>query len=264
MNQFDLDTAVTQIDENLWRGKLCAGWRIGTVPNGGYVLSVAGRVLREALPHGDPLSVSSFFLAPTELGAIDCRVEVMRLGGNTSHAVVKMYQKNELKVQVTAAYTNLAQLRGENWSKTARPVYPHWDDCAVHASDTVEFRERVELRFAEGGDVFSGAQPCGRAEFRGWIQHRDGSSPDVMALLMFADALPPPIFNVYGPLGWVPTIELTVQVRAHPAPGPVQARLYSQHLTEGVIEEDGEFWDCTGKLVAISRQAAKLRVPKTS
>ena len=46
------------------------------------------------------------------------------------------------------------------------------------------------------------------------MRHSDGSDPDVIALLMFADAFPPPIFTVFGPVGWVPTLELTVQVRA--------------------------------------------------
>ncbi len=64
-------------------------------------------------------------------------------------------------------------------------------------------------------------------------------------------------------MGWVPSLELTVQVRAHPAPGPLQARLFSRHLTRGVIEEDGEYWDSAGQLVAISRQTAKLRIPQS-
>ena len=108
MNQFDHDTAVSQVAEQLWRGELREGWRIGEVPLGGYVLAVAGRVLREALPHKDPLSVNAFYLAPTGLGPIDCQVEILRAGRNTSHATVKMYQLGELKVQVTAAYTELA------------------------------------------------------------------------------------------------------------------------------------------------------------
>ena len=33
-------------------------------------------------------------------------------------------------------------------------------------------------------------------------------------------------------------------------------------MTEGVVEEDGEYWDSEGKLVAISRQTAKFRLPK--
>lgn len=84
----------------------------------------------------------------------------------------------------------------------------------------------------------------------------------MISLLMFADAFPPPAFSIVGLVGWVPTVELTVQVRAHPAPGPLQMRLGSRYLTEGVIDEDGEIWDSSGALVAISRQTAKVRVPR--
>ena len=87
-------------------------------------------------------------------------------------------------------------------------------------------------------------------------------TPTLIGLLMFADAFPPPVFTVFGPVGWVPTIELTVQVRAHPAPGPLQVRLASRYMTNGVIEEDGEYWDSAGQLVALSRQTAKVRIRK--
>lgn len=261
MNQFTRDTAVERVDENRWRAQVCEGWRIGAVPNGGYVLAIAGRALREALPHKDPLSVNAFYLAPTELGALDCEVQVLRSGRGTSFAEVKMYQAGELKVTVTAAYTDLERLQGESWSASARPLYPAWDECPSSGQKGLEFTQRVEVRLASGSRVFSHREPDGSGEFCGWVQHRDGSVPDVLSLLMFADAFPPPAFSVYGPVGWVPTVELTVQVRAHPAPGPLQARLLSRHLTRGVVEEDGEYWDSEGRLVAISRQTAKLRVP---
>jgi hypothetical protein len=74
MSQFTQETAVEQIAENLWRGEFCEGWRVGAVPNGGYVLAVAGRALSAALPHKDPLTVSAFYLAPTELGPVDCQI----------------------------------------------------------------------------------------------------------------------------------------------------------------------------------------------
>jgi acyl-CoA thioesterase len=260
MSQFATDTRVEQVGENLWRGELRRGWRIGAVPNGGYVLAVAGRILSEALPHRDPLAVNAFYLAPTELGPVECRVELLRAGRNTSHAEVKMYQQGELRVQVTAAYTDLDGLRGESWSGRLRPEIPGWDDCAPSGQKKLEFRERVDIRLATGTEVFSRREPDGSGQFLGWVRHADGTDPDAISLLMFADAFPPPAFTLFGPLHWVPTVELTVQVRARPAPGPLQARLFSRHLTRGVIEEDGEYWDSAGQLVAISRQTAKIRV----
>lgn len=264
MTNFEQDTAVTLVDTNHYRGELREGWRIGEVPNGGYVLAIAGRALRDAMPHKDPLSVNAFYLAPTLIGPIDCYVEILRSGRGTSFAEVRMEQEGDLKVKVTAAFTDLDKLEGENFSMQERPNYPAWEECESPGQKGIEFRNRVELRLVSGGEVFSERQPNGSGEFCGWASLRDGTEPDVISLLMFADAFPPPVFTLFGPVGWVPTVELTVQVRAHPAPGPLQCRLLCRHLTQGVVEEDGEYWDSSGKLVAISRQTAKFRIPKKS
>jgi acyl-CoA thioesterase len=262
MSQFARETAVERVGENLYRGELCEGWRVGVVPNGGYVMAVAGRALREVLPHKDPLTVSAFYLAPTILGPIDCQVEFLGGGRSTSFAEVRMMQEGQLKVKVTAAYTDLDKLSGETWSSSERPEYCPWDECPPSGDKGVEFRQRAELRLVSGQTVFSAREPDGSGEFRGWVAHRDGSDPDVISLLMFADAGPPPILTAFGPVGWVPTVELTVQVRGHPAPGPLQFRAVSRHMTKGIVEADGEYWDSAGQLVAISRQTAKFRLNK--
>lgn len=259
MSEFYRDTAVERIDEDLWRGELVHGWRIGKVPNGGYVLAVAGRVLSEALPHSDPLSVSAFYLAPTALGPVDCRVEVLTAGRGTSYGAVKMYQEGQLKVQVTAAYTDLDRLKGENWEAGSRPEFPPWDDCQ-ESGQKLEFRERVDIQLVSGSEVFKLKEPNGTGEFSGWMRLKDGTDADAISLLMFADAFPPPALSVFGPVSWVPTVELSVQVRAHPCPGPLQARLRTRYLTSGVLDEDGEIWDSSGQLVCLSRQCAKLRL----
>jgi acyl-CoA thioesterase len=262
MSQFEKDTAVEKVSDQLYMGEVVEGWRVGEVPNGGYVLAIAGRALREALPHRDPLSVSAFFLAPAILGPIECRVNVLRTGRATSFAEVGMYQNDEMKIKVTAAYTDIDRLRGENWSNVERPHFKPWDECEPSPQKGLEFRQRAELRLEAGIEVFTERRPDGSGEFRGWLQHADAAPADAISLLMFADAMPPPIFTALGPVGWVPTLELTVQVRAHPAPGPLQVRVSSRQLTQGVVEEDGELWDSEGKLVAISRQTAKVRIPK--
>jgi acyl-CoA thioesterase len=263
MGQFAMETAVERVGENRFRGELCAGWRIGAVPNGGYVLAVAGRALRAVLPHKDPLTVSAYYLTPTVLGPIECQVELLGGGRSTSFAEVRMFQEGELKVKVTAAYTDLDKLRGESWSAVDRPQYPPWEQCEPPPDKGLEFRQRAEMRLVTGAEVFRERKTNGSGEFCGWVRHSDGSDPDVIALLMFADSFPPPIFTVLGPVGWVPTLELTVQVRAHPAPGPLQVRLHTRHLTRGVLEEDGEYWDSAGRMVAISRQTAKVRLPQS-
>lgn len=262
MSDFASDTAIEAVAENHYRAVLREGWRVGEVPNGGYVLAIAGRALRDALPHKDPMSVNAFYLAPTTLGPIDLFVEVLRSGGSTSFAEVRMVQAGELKVKVTAAFTTLNALTGESWSAQDAPTIPPPEAGQRLPEKRIEFRDSVDITLVSGAEVFTQRVTNGSGVFSGWARLRDGSEPDVISLLLFADAFPPPVFTLYGLVGWVPTVELSVQVRAHPAPGPLQGRLVSKHLTRGVIEEDGEFWDSQGQLVAISRQTAKFRLPK--
>jgi acyl-CoA thioesterase len=57
-----------------------------------------------------------------------------------------------------------------------------------------------------------------------------------------------------GPVGWVPTIELTVHVRRRPAGGWVLARFECDDVEGGRMIESGTLWDSTGAVVARSRQ----------
>lgn len=96
----------------------------------------------------------------------------------------------------------------------------------------------------------------------GWLQHRDGAASDTIDLTMFADIMPPPPFTLFGPYGWVPTVELTVQCRRRPAAGPILGRMRSRHLTNSIVESDADLWDSNGDLVALARQTMKVRLPE--
>jgi hypothetical protein len=74
--------------------------------------------------------------------------------------------------------------------------------------------------------------------------------------------MPPAVFDaVEG--GWVPTLELTVHVRARPAPGWLRCWFRTRFLIDGYLEEDGEIWDEQDNLVALSRQLARLNPPSS-
>ena len=101
--------------------------------------------------------------------------------------------------------------------------------------------------------------PSGRGMLQAWFRLAGGREPDPIALLAVADALPPVTFDLGRP-GWAPTLELTVHVRARPAPGWLKVRHQTSNLAGGLFEEDCEVWDSAGRLVAQARQLA--RVPR--
>ena len=60
------------------------------------------------------------------------------------------------------------------------------------------------------------------------------------------------------PVAWVPTLEMTTHVRGVPEPGWLRCKFTTRFITGGVLEEDGEVWDASGRLVAQSRQLALM------
>ena len=229
---------------------------------GDLVLALAGSVLRQALPHPDPLTMHILYLAPTQLGPMECGIEVLRRGGSTSFANLSLFQEGELKVQVSASFSELERLHGQNWSSLERPQITPIEAIPLTGEHGIELRRNVDMHYATGGEVFKRGEPDGSGCFNGYMKFNDGRDSDVLSLLLFADAMAPPVFTVYGALHWVPTIDLSVQIRQHPAPGPIQARFRSRHMSLGIVEEDGELWDSQGNLVAMSRGTSKVRINK--
>ena len=73
------------------------------------------------------------------------------------------------------------------------------------------------------------------------------------------DAFPPATFDIEF-TGWVPTLELTVYVRALPAPGPVRVMQRANLIDAGRVDETCWVWDSTGRLVAQGTQLAGIRM----
>ncbi|HTR93609.1 MAG TPA: hypothetical protein VMI73_17905 [Trebonia sp.] len=100
----------------------------------------------------------------------------------------------------------------------------------------------------------------GKGEFRAWFRDDDTDLVDTVGLLYAADALPPATAGITL-TGWVPTLDLTVYIRALPAPGPLRLRMRAQMIQDGFADEVCEGWDSRGRLVMQATQLAALRHP---
>lgn len=256
-------TTIKQIEDNVWEGNFSADWLIGQTLNGGYAMAVGARVLGAALPHPDPVTVSGYFLARTEVGPVRCEVEILRKGGGSSSGVVKLIQNGELKIQVTGTYGDMARQRGETLNFEPIPDMPGFDQCDdLPYPSNQPFRKQMLQRMAPRNVRSLEGEPDGSGIWQGWLDFADGSDKDLFSMVMFSDALPPPVFSVYGPEGWVPTLELSVQLHQRPCAGPLRCVFRTNFITEGIVNEECLLWDSEDKIIVVARQTAKYRLPK--
>lgn len=266
MSRFDDDTSLREISsagevDRRFALEISDGWGIYAFPNGGYLASLLGTALGHALPHPDPFTLTCHYLRPSPPGPAQIDVSVLKRGRGLSTARAELIVDGKPSVHAIATFGDLDARRGQTVEEGGPPSMPDPDQ-----SDVVEagpgsgstFGQRVEICYAPGTVPFARGELGGPMELGGWMRFADGREPCVRSLLLFADAMPPPVLRVV-PRVWVPTLELTVQVRRRPRPGWLRAWFRTRHLIDGYLEEDGEIYDEGGQLVAVSRQLARVQ-----
>ncbi len=262
---FDAQTAVRPInDGSRYAAILDGGWSVGGGLNGGYLLAVIGNALKAALPaKPDPLSISAYYLAAGTPGPAEIDVRVLREGGSVATAAADLTQDGQTRLTVLATYGDLDHSADEVRTTAVPFDLPPLAQCVPHTMAPESFREaapllgRFEMLFHPDRVGWATGAPDHSGELSAWFRLEDGRDPDPIELLMVADALPPVMFT-YGQLGWAPTLELTVHVRAKPAPGWLRVRHATRNIAGGMFEEDCEVWDAADRLVVQSRQLARL------
>lgn len=262
MTHFDDETRVAPAGDGRFTGTVHPAWNIGANPNGGYLLSLAAQALRQAVPqHPDPLSITTHYLRPGQPGEpCDVGVQVLRTGRTLSTVRATLAQDGAARLEVLAAMGDLGDADTEPVITLPPPDIPPPEACPGRSASAqgvgLPILQRLDIRLhpaeAEPGNA-------GRAQVSGWIRFADGRAPDPVACLLMADAFPPAVFGLLGMVGWVPTIELTVHLRARPAPGWLLGRFWAEDLRDGRVIENGALWDSRGRLVAQSRQLALVR-----
>jgi hypothetical protein len=261
--EFDDDIAVRPEDGG-YAADLRPGWVVGGGLNGGYLLAVLGNAGRAVLPSKpDPVAVSAHYLSASVPGPALVRAHVERDGGSMATASLALSQGGTARITALATYADLATLDGPVETTATEPNLPPRERC-LSPRDAPDggfpvpaLMHRFDLLFDPAHLGWAQGRPGGEAVMQAWLRLADGREPDPLSLLLAVDALPPVTFEL-GRMGWAPTIELTAHVRARPAPGWLRVRHASRNVAGGLFEEDCEVWDSAGRLVAQSRQLARL------
>jgi acyl-CoA thioesterase len=257
---FDTDTAVRPIAEGVYAARITERWnRLGGGPNGGYLFATCLQALARATPFADPLVACAFFLRPGEPGEAEIATELVRAGRRSATGQARLIQRGKERVRVLSTFTRLAEAEGRTVIFGAPPGLPPPDDCldplAGRSLEGVTIADRVEYRMARPPGWLLG-KPSGRPSTELWARFKEAREPDLISLPLMADAAAPAVLEL-GELG-SSTLELTVHLRARPAPGWLACRVATRYVIDGYHEEDFEIWDSGGRLVAQARQLALL------
>jgi hypothetical protein len=262
---FDVATAVSRTEGGGLSAELDPGWDVGPgILNGGYLLAVVARAALTASPHAHPVALAASFLRATPPGPAALTLTPGPAGRTLAHSSVLLAPAGgpSLAVQVTTAtLTDEPSVYSAESPPAATPVadcLPAVDDGTLaHPLPEVGLRTRVHTRLDPVTAGWAMGRPGEKPYLRGWVRLADGREPDPLALLLFADVLPPTSWAT-GRFGWAPTVQLQVLVRALPAPGWCLVEARANEVAGGWLDEDYRIWDSTGRLVAQSRQLARL------
>jgi len=260
-------------DPGLFEADVHEHWTVGDKPNGGYLLALLGRAARlTGRGGGDPdwevVSSAITYLRPPDLGPATVRTTLLRQGRSASHVHAVMAQDGRDLVDAVFVLGELPAQPTSRYDGTAPLHVPQVDECVrlaprIPGGVYVGIMDVLDLRLSPDTLPFTDSPPPddARAELRGWTRFADGREPDPLSLLFSVDAIPPATLMI-GSTGWVPTLQMSVYVRARPAPGWLGIRMSANLVSDGMVDETCVLWDSRGLVVAQSTQLARLRFPE--
>ncbi|HEX7665931.1 MAG TPA: thioesterase family protein [Polyangiaceae bacterium] len=259
MSTFDDAVSVTRKAPDRFGAGISEKFNVGPVPNGGYVMSLALNAMLQNFPGREPLTTTMHYLRPSQNGDVEITVETVKEGKRYATAMARLLQGGKETARLLATFGTHDPAPEKKRLVNGKPpeLVPPDEGIVVPPNDIFVIGRQFDMRFQPGTVDFMQGKQGDRALIAGYMRFADGREPDVRALPLLCDAMPPPLLNVV-PFSWVPTIELTTHVRARPVPGWIRFKFESRFIFDGLLEEDGELWDEAGTLVAQSRQLAQL------
>ncbi|MFJ2031287.1 thioesterase family protein [Streptosporangium sp. NPDC087985] len=260
MTKFDEATQAIRVDENTYDVCLDPGYSIGGPLNGGYLMAVLLRAVVDASPHGHPVTTSAQFLRAPLPGPARVRLEQIKTGRTATMTRATLVQDDRSFIETLVTTATLGDA-APDWTDGPSAVMPPIEQCVrlpdPRPESNMTLNAQMEMAFDPPTVGWLDGNPTGRPEARAYFRMAEPQDPDPYVLALAVDALPPVVFAA-GRRGWAPTVDLTWHLRALPAPGWLTLLGSGRMISDGWFDEEVEVWDATGRLVAQSRQLARV------
>lgn len=259
MHPFDLDIALQRQQFLHFMVNISDHWSINGHPNGGYLMAILANA---ALAVSEKQSISIFtanFIAGCQPGPARLFVEPLGQSKTFDRFQIRLVQNDIEKIRAFATLMS-KDTEGEHQYEQSPPeLLPSQQCIPIPEIPGHSIFEQMEVRLEPVYAGWMTGNMSERSEQKGWVRFKTKRHLDQLALLLMADAFPPPVMAKHGLVAWVPTIELSVNLRNQPQSDWLKGVFRSRFIDHNIVDEDGEIWDETGNLVAISRQISQFR-----
>ena len=264
--QFENSINIDRSDENLFSMTPSKDYFVGNTPHGGYLTAVMQKAISLSMPHPHVINSNTLYLDRTEPREISIKVEKIRESRGSSVGQVSLIQDDKLRCMMTGICSDFHYMNGVNDLETLPPkIFNEERDSFISLNFdnkeegiTPSFIKQTLCEIAiKHAWWLKNEDDLGEARCSGFISMGD-EIPDQFVLSFYSDFFPPVVMNKYGPLGWVPTLSLTTNIRQLPTTSELFMDVIAKDLNKGFFEQDCQIWDLNKNLVATSRQLTRI------
>lgn len=260
MHLFDRDISLIQQEPFFFKGNVAENWSINGNPNGGYLMAI---MVNAALLHSDKRStpiLTANFISRCLPGEADLHVEEISRSIQFNRLQARLLQDGKEKIRFIGTFADKKNGCFIERYETKMPDIAPLEECIqIPVIPKYTLFDNIDLRLDPVCTGWMQGALSEKSEQKGWIRFKDDRPYDIFSVLLIADSFPPPVMASQGLIDWVPTIELSVNIRNIPETRWLKCIFRTRFITCGLLESDGEVWDEKGNLVAISRQIAQFR-----
>ena len=265
--QFENSIAIDRSDENLFSMTPSKDYFVGNTPHGGYLTAVMQKAISLSMPHPHLINSNTLYLDRTEPREICIKVEKIRESRGSSVGQVSLIQDDKLRCMMTGICSDFHYMNGVNDLETLPPeifnnkrdsfISLNFDNKEEGITPSFIKQTHCEIAIKHAWWLKNEGDLGDEARCSGFISMGD-EIPDQFVLSFYSDFFPPVVMNKYGPLGWVPTLSLTTNIRQLPTTSELFMDVKAKDLNKGFFEQDCQIWDLNKNLVATSRQLTRI------
>ncbi len=261
---FDQDLTLEKNKTGFYKTEISNNWSINGNPNGGYLLAILANAMQQKSNKKDATICTASYLSKTLPGPADLVLSNIGRSNHFDRWEARLLQDGMEKIRAmgtfSGPFSGIDTTRTDKQYEKSPPDLSPKEDCMqIPPMGNYSVYENMEVRLDPRCAGWFTGSLIDISEHKGWIRFQDNRLFDAPALLLAADAFPPPVFTSQGMVAWVPTIEFSVNIRNIPTTPWLKCIFRTHFINNGILEEDGEIWDENDELIAVSRQIAQFR-----